>query len=50
MSLMSVTLDVSNDDTSRRASFEQPENMPFIPTAPDASNDDTSREASDEQP
>ena len=50
MPLMPVTFDVSNDDTSREASDEQPSNMPLMPVTFDVSNDDTSREVSDEQP
>ena len=42
--------DVSNDDTLREASDEQPSNMPLMPVTFDVSNDDTSREVSDEQP
>lgn len=41
---------MSNDDTSREESDEQPSNMPLMPVTFDVPNDDRSREASLEQP
>ena len=47
---MSVALEVSQPETSREASEEQPENMPPMLVTDEASQPETSREASDEQP
>ena len=50
MSAMSVTFEVSNDDRSREASDEQPENMERMLVTFEVSKPERSREASDEQP